>query len=179
MESHIGNAVSPQRMLAYSKLGQWLYRPEEVWPYLRQSPRPSPLCPVRDSLGALARWVMERVEHRPDDRKWDHPDRWQSPAETLWQGTGSAGEMALILWSGAALWGLPPGQLVLGTLLGRGHAWVELPEVSLCAEATGGHVIDLGLLPAIYRPSLRVYPPAPAAPGRSGRPGRPALSLVR
>lgn len=140
------------------QLGQKLYRPQEVWPYLRQAPRPSPLCPARATLVSLACWVAGEITVQPE-QSHGQPEGWQSPAETLWQGAGGCQEVAVVLWSAASLWGLPRGQLLAGTLDGVPHAWVEFPEIGLYADVARGYVAELRHQPPGYQPSLRIYPP--------------------
>lgn len=161
MRNEQRNGVSPVflfQALAGGQLGQELYRPEEVWPYLRQSPRPAAQQPERAVLAELCRWVADKVEYVRDPDRWSRPERWQSPSEALWQGAGDCQEIALVLWSAAPLWGLPRGQLVIGHLRGYTHAWVEFPELDCYAEATSGHADELRRLPEFYEPCLRVYP---------------------
>jgi predicted transglutaminase-like cysteine proteinase len=141
--------------LRWCTLAHGLYRPEEVVPFLPRG-RPAVAHP-RAALAGLARWVASRVEYVADLEKWGEPDRWQSPFETLAQGSGDCEDMSLVVWSGATPLGLPEGRLVIGTLDGEGHAWVEFPEVGLYAEATAGSVGWLRARPASYEPWLHAY----------------------
>jgi len=101
--------------------------------------------------------LLARVEYLADDDKWGEPDVWQSPALTLFDGTGDCEDMTLALWSAAPFVGLPTGRMAIGTYEGDGHAWAEFPEVGLWAEATSGEVGYLGHGPSPYRPLVYVY----------------------
>jgi len=99
------------------------------------------------------RWVSDMA-------KWHMPDFWQTPATTLVHGSGDCEDQALVLWSAAPLIGLPSGVLVVGEHNGRGHAWVEFPElpVPLIADATSGTVFLRDLAPQFVA-RLYIGPP--------------------
>jgi transglutaminase-like putative cysteine protease len=119
-----------------------LYSPEQVQPFLAPFMHPS-VAPAAQRLLSLTRWVNHHVTWVSDEEKWHSPDFWQTPETTLLTGSGDCEDQALVLWSAAPLLGLPRGRLVIGTLDGGGHAWVEFPEffVPLIADSTSGSVL--------------------------------------
>lgn len=141
-------------------LGSRLYAPHEVMPFLRPYLVPA-FSSIPERIGQLTRWVHSAVTWTSDMGKWHMPDYWQAPAVTLAHGTGDCEDQALVLWSAAPLVGLPKGLLVIGELHGRGHAWIEFPElpIPLLADATSGTVFVRDLAPQ-FVPRLRVGAPA-------------------
>lgn len=135
-----------------------LYRPAEVEPQLRPYLRPALYSTPFDRLRSLAGWVIDRVTYADDYSQWGMVDLWQSPAHTLLLGAGDCEDMALVLWSAAPLVGLPKGRLVIGTVDGEGHAWVEFPTLGLYAEATSGEVGYLGYGPSRYESWVHIHP---------------------
>lgn len=146
-----------EMVASWCVLGQSLYAPEQVHPYLLQIQRWR-RASAFDALQWLSGWVYERVQYVSDQQKWGVVDRWQSPALTLFDGTGDCEDMSLVLWSAAPWIGLSPGRLVIGSIGGQGHAWVEFPKEQLYAEATNGSADWLFLRPSTYEPWLYIEP---------------------
>ncbi len=140
-------------------LGGGLYAPNQVAPYLRPYLAPG-FSTLRDRLAGLTSWVHGAIVWVSDARKWHTPDYWQAPATTLMHGTGDCEDQALVLWSAASLLALPAGVLVIGTLDGHGHAWVEFPELPLAtiADPTSGLLYARDFAPQ-YVARLRINPP--------------------
>lgn len=142
----------------WCRWGQLLYRPAEVAHFIRPDLRPAPYSTPGEQLRSLARWVIDHVAYEDDYTQWGVVDLWQSPAVTLELAAGDCEDMSLVLWSAAPLLGLPAGHLVVGSLDGEGHAWVEFPTIGLYAEATSGRVGSLGYGPSRYRPWIHIHP---------------------
>ena len=149
-----------------------LYRPDEVVQFLAPSVVMGARTSPHVALDALARWVAARVVYVRDATKWGRPDFWQSPQQTLSDASGDCEDSSLVVWSALPLVDLPEGRLVVGTLHGDGHAWVELPTLGLRVEATNGTLKPLAA-PG-YVPWLYVYPSGRCdVVGRAVRRGRP------
>lgn len=133
-----------------------LRRPKEVLPflapYLTWGGRQRPV----DAAKGVAQWAHDRIHYVTDVAKWGRPDYWQSPHATLASGSGDCEDSSLVVWSALPIVGLPEGRLVIGTMGGDGHAWVELPTLGLLIESTSGVVHPLGA-PG-YQPWMYAYP---------------------
>lgn len=145
----------------WCKLGHRLYRPAEVEPFLRPNlmfgaARRS-IREHMEQVALLTAWTHQRVRWVSDRAQWGVVDLWQAPGLTLQLGSGDCEDQALVLWSAAAVVGLPTGRLVVGEYGREGHAWVEFPELGLLADATNGEVNVLSAV-AGYNPKLYVYP---------------------
>jgi hypothetical protein len=155
-------AASPQQLAATFEIARWLYCPAEVWPYLRQGLRPEPARAAAARLADLLGWLRGRMERVEEGEHLGQPERWRSPGEALWQGSGDRAELALVLWSAAPLVGLLQGRLVIGTCDGVPHTWVEWPELGLFADAAAGVCGPIAERPAAYAARLLVWPPLDA-----------------
>jgi len=140
----------------WCRLGQSLYRPEQVLPFLNRIRHWEYATPLQ-ALQWLSSWVYTNVTYKPDIEKWGKPDFWQSPEITLLTQSGDCEDMALVTWSAATLLGFSPGRLVVGAVEDQGHAWVEFPEEGLYAEATAGTAGWLALRTG-YEPWLYIEP---------------------
>lgn len=71
-------------------------------------------------------YVTSNIRYKRDHHIDTRVDLWQFPYETLQKGTGDCEDMSFLLASILMQLELYYVRVVLGTLKGRGHAWVEV-----------------------------------------------------
>jgi hypothetical protein len=88
---------------------------------------------------AIGRWLAINIEWVNDDIH-DKSEYWQSPDQTYQWRSGDCEDFAILMMYlvRLELGGLP--ELVIGTYLGAGHAWIRYNGVDY--EAQGGAVVS-------------------------------------